>query len=71
MGILETTLVPSVGAGGPTRADHCDEGVALTDVLSQDVNEIFSKFDVVDVEKRSFCVPVVSRGGHKCPARSR
>jgi hypothetical protein len=54
MGILETTLVPSVGAGGPTRADHCDEGVALTDALRQDVNEIFSKFDVVDVEKKAF-----------------
>jgi hypothetical protein len=33
MGVVETTLVSRVGAGGPTRADYGDESLAFTDAL--------------------------------------
>jgi hypothetical protein len=51
MGMVETTLVPRVGARGPTRADYRDEGFAFTDPFREDINEIFSEFDIVDVKK--------------------
>ena len=38
----------------PTRADYSDEGIACTDAFRQDLDEIFSKLDIVDVEKNAF-----------------
>jgi hypothetical protein len=52
--MVETTLVPRVGARGPTRADYRDEGIAFTDPFREDINEIFSEFDIVDVKKNAF-----------------
>jgi hypothetical protein len=54
MGMVQATLVPRVGARAPTRADYRDEGIASPDPLGEDINEIFSEFDIVDVEKNAF-----------------
>jgi hypothetical protein len=54
MGMVETTLVPRVRARGPTRADDRDEGIAFTDPLREDINEIFSELDIINVKKNAF-----------------